>query len=163
LDGDGLDDLFVAGRASVSAWNLRERRRIWSLPAAGSFGAVTTARLRAGKGPDVVLVEQSKGTRALDGRTGETLWSAATGQQNRDELWSFSAKARIYDPLLLGDFDGDGRQDVVCSDESGNVTLVRAEPPDLLWKQAGVAWSLEAPGAAGNPPDALVFCHDDAM
>jgi serine/threonine protein kinase/outer membrane protein assembly factor BamB/tetratricopeptide (TPR) repeat protein len=282
LDGDGLDDLVASGRDAFSAWNVREGRRVWSVSAEGTFGAVAAAHLRPARGPDIVLVEQGKGTRALDGRTGDKLWSAAAGSQNppisvdtdgdgledllavtyrnatlirgtdgkilataggafhgrapgalgglrgdgrlelvqngegfleildpatctsarrvplavswsppvladvnrdgaldiiaasddrlvfldgRDlkELWSYAAKARIYDAPLLGDFDGDGRQDVVYADESGNVALVRAEPPDLLWKQAAVAWSLEAPAPVGNPPRALVLPGEEMI
>src|SRR4029079_16346843 len=76
---------------------------------------------------DVVAGDEEGILRALDGRTGNPLWTAATGMNEYDAKGFIAAAA-------IADLDGDGTDDVVAGARDGVLHAYRGPHGQILWQ-----------------------------
>jgi hypothetical protein len=128
IDGDTV---FFSGDASlVAATSLSTGATRWTTKLSGKVRpAPALAELSGDGAVDVVVGDESGTLWALDGKTGRTLWSMKTGQ-NEYGAEGFVGAAAIVD------VDGDGRDDVVAGARDGVLTAYRGRDGLTLWSVA---------------------------
>lgn len=119
IDGDGADEIIVAGREELIAVD-GGGEEMWRLRAPGRFMTYPAVLERAGALPLIFAADTSGSLHCVDG-TGEVVWQA---KLNGPSSWSAS---------VVADLDGDGTEEVVQTDESGTVWGFDAATGEKRW------------------------------
>ncbi len=164
LDGDGLEEVVVAGNGQLSAYALPRSATLWHMPLTTSTGErIVTLPFRSGERPSVVAIDGHGQLSAVSAR-GEPLWTATFALS---ELRGFDAVRGGDEGLIVvadrgggvAAFGANGRQVwshtepsglrrmrtfelrrgepsvVAIGTESGDVVLLRGPRGSRLWSQ----------------------------
>jgi outer membrane protein assembly factor BamB len=126
VDGDVV--YFTTDNSQIVAASLGSGKILWKAPARGKVRpAPALADLNGDGHVDVVAGDEEGMLRALDGKNGQMLWSAATGVNDYDARGFIAAAA-------IADLDGDRRDDVVAGARDGILTAYRGQDGSVLWQ-----------------------------
>lgn len=143
LDEDGTPDAALCGPSGTWAYNLVSGEEELALPDVACTD-VAVGETDGTSGPEIVIANGSSPGLVLDSRTGASEWTNEAG---------FGTK------LAVGDFDGDGVDEIAAAD-STVIQVWNGADHTLLWGRevddCGVD-AIAAVGVDGNAPDELVF------
>ena len=126
VDGDRV--YFTTDNAQIVAASLIDGKVAWRAQARGKVRpAPALGDLNGDNRVDVVVGDEEGVLRALDGATGQKLWTVATGV-NDYQARGFIAAAAI------SDLDGDKRLDVVAGARDGVLAAYRGSDGRVLWQ-----------------------------
>ncbi len=126
VDGDVV--YFTTDNSQIVAAALSSGKVLWKAAARGKVRpAPALADLNGDGHVDVVAGDEEGMLRALDGKSGQSLWTAATGVNDYDARGFIAAAA-------IADLDGDRRDDVVAGARDGILTAYRGRDGGVLWQ-----------------------------
>ena len=145
LDGDVV--YFSTDNSQLVAASLASAKVLWKAVARGKVRpAPALADLNGDGHVDVVAGDEEGVLRALDGRNGQSLWTAATGVNDYDARGFIAAAA-------IADLDGDRRNDVVAGARDGILTAYRGSDGGVIWQVANDSGIHASPSVADFDQD----------
>ncbi|MGQ9555861.1 MAG: FG-GAP repeat domain-containing protein [Anaerolineae bacterium] len=150
FNGDGLQELAVIGGGSLNTPGpllstfdpTRYKAGDTQLPALGLNIAPNTWQLVRcddinGDGRDEIVAMRSANEPNISARIQAYAFNVGTGQWNATPLWDFPTAGGFLD-MDLGDFDGDGKADLVLVRLGSYVYVLDGENPNITHFQARV-------------------------
>jgi outer membrane protein assembly factor BamB len=126
LEGDVV--YFTSDNSQIVAASVGSGKILWKAAARGKVRpAPALADLNGDGHVDVVAGDEEGMLRALDGKSGQSLWTAATGVNDYNARGFIAAAA-------IADLDGDRRDDVVAGARDGILTAYRGRDGGVLWQ-----------------------------
>lgn len=137
---------FTADNAQIVAASLAGKV-LWKAKASGKVRpAPALADLNDDGQVDVIAGDESGELRALNGKTGEPLWSRGTGTNE------YNARGYIG-AVAIADLDGDRRDDVVAGARDGILAAYRGSDGSVLWQHGETSGIHAAPTIADFDQD----------
>ncbi|MCY1058916.1 FG-GAP-like repeat-containing protein [Nannocystis sp. SCPEA4] len=127
IDGDTV--WFTTDNSQIVAATLAGKV-LWTAKASGKVRpAPALADLDGDGALDVVVGDESGVLRALNGKTGATLWDKKSGTNEYNARGYIAAAA-------IADLDGDGKDDVIAGARDAILAAYRGRDGEVLWQQA---------------------------
>ena len=120
IDGDGILDVIISSPGNIYALSGLNGKRLWFFQGSGNSSSTAIGKFNNDEIEDVVVVLShfSQQVVVLNGKTGAVLWK-----------WEMPLPWRVEKILVpispaLGDFNGDGTLDVICSSSIGHIYAI---------------------------------------
>ena len=119
INGDGLGEIILAGYNSILAYD-GEGKRLWEWAVQPRFSTYPSVLLRPGQPALIYAADNAGNFTCLDG-TGKEVWQA---KLNAPSNWSAA---------VVCDLNGDGKHEVVQTDEKGTAWAFDALSGQVIW------------------------------
>ncbi len=156
LTSDGLDDVVVSSYNTIYALDVLDGSLLWSASATDDIWSldILSDDLDSDGTNEIIFGSQDGELLVVSGKTGQEIWSIQATDSiqytDTDTGITISIEQNVYDVKIIEDFNGDTKDDVIISTETGYVSIFDITNGKLLDE-------VKAFTAAGTTQDMAYF------
>lgn len=129
LTSDGFADVVISSYSTIYALDVLDGTLLWSADATDDVWSLDLLAddLDLDGTKEIIFGSQDGELLVVSGKTGKEIWSIQATESlqftNPDLGTTISIEQNVYDVMILEDFNGDNKDDVIITTESGYVSI----------------------------------------